>query len=94
MPLYIRDSSVDDLAEQLRVRLGARTKTDAVRTALEHAFRPDLRMIPAVDGTHALQPGEHRKVLALMLLTWPERLHPGPNLPDYEAWRKLQPIAQ
>lgn len=35
MPLYIRDSSVDDLAEQLRVRLGARTKTDAVRTALK-----------------------------------------------------------
>jgi antitoxin VapB len=36
MPPNIRDSSVDDLAEQLRVRLGARTKTDAVRTALEH----------------------------------------------------------
>lgn len=35
MPLYIRDSSVNDLAEQLRVRLGARTKTDAVRTALQ-----------------------------------------------------------
>lgn len=35
MPLYIRDSGVDDLAEQLRVRLGARTKTDAVRTALQ-----------------------------------------------------------
>lgn len=64
-----------------------------LRAALEKAFRPDLGMIPAVDGTHQLQPGEHRNVLALMLLTWPGRLHPGPNLPDYEMWRKLQPVA-
>ncbi|MGE3875306.1 MAG: type II toxin-antitoxin system VapB family antitoxin [Parvibaculaceae bacterium] len=39
MPLYIRDSSIDDLAEQLRVRLGVRTKTDAVRTALQHELK-------------------------------------------------------
>ncbi|MBN9067333.1 MAG: type II toxin-antitoxin system VapB family antitoxin, partial [Rhizobiales bacterium] len=30
MALYIRDSSVDDLAEQVRARLGARNKTEAV----------------------------------------------------------------
>jgi len=36
MPLYIRNSGVDDLAEQVRLLLGARTKTDAVRTALQH----------------------------------------------------------
>jgi antitoxin VapB len=36
MPLYIKDSSVDQLAEQVRVRLGTRTKTDAVRVALQH----------------------------------------------------------
>lgn len=34
--LYIRDSSVDDLAEQVRARLGARNKTEAVRTALRN----------------------------------------------------------
>jgi antitoxin VapB len=39
MPLYIRDSSVDELAEQVRVRIGARTKTDAVRTALQRELQ-------------------------------------------------------
>ncbi|MCO5067045.1 MAG: type II toxin-antitoxin system VapB family antitoxin [Rhizobiaceae bacterium] len=36
MPLDIKVSTVDELAEQVRVQLGARTKTDAVRTALRH----------------------------------------------------------
>lgn len=39
MPLYIKDSSVDELAEQVRKRLGARTKTDAVRVALQHELQ-------------------------------------------------------
>jgi antitoxin VapB len=39
MPLYIRNSSVDDLAEQVRIQLGARTKTDAVRAALQHELQ-------------------------------------------------------
>ncbi|MEJ7014777.1 type II toxin-antitoxin system VapB family antitoxin [Sinorhizobium meliloti] len=39
MALYIKDSSVDHLAEQVRVRLGARTKTDAVRAALQHELQ-------------------------------------------------------
>lgn len=34
MALYIRDSAVNDLAEQVRAKLGAKTKTDAVRLAL------------------------------------------------------------
>lgn len=36
MALYIRDPSVDDLAEQVRARLGARNKTEAVRAALRN----------------------------------------------------------
>lgn len=35
MPLYIRDAEVNALAEKAQKALGARTKTDAVRTALE-----------------------------------------------------------
>jgi hypothetical protein len=61
------------------------------KAALVAAYRPDLGMIPAVDGTHALEPGEHRNVLALMLLAWPERLHPGPELPRFDAYRRLLP---
>lgn len=36
MPLYIRDRAVDELASRLQKVTGARTKTDAVRLALEH----------------------------------------------------------
>lgn len=39
MGLYVRDESVNRLAEKLRRTLGAKTKTDAVRTALEHMLR-------------------------------------------------------
>jgi antitoxin VapB len=36
MPLYIRDDAVDELAAKVQAGLGARTKTEAVRVALQH----------------------------------------------------------
>ena len=36
MPLYIRDDEVDALAVKVQAITGARTKTDAVRLALQH----------------------------------------------------------
>lgn len=36
MPLYIRDDDVDALAGRLQQITGTRTKTEAVRRALEH----------------------------------------------------------
>lgn len=36
MPLYIRDDDVDRLAARVQKATGARTKTDAVKLALEH----------------------------------------------------------
>ena len=36
MSLYIRDDAVDALAAQLQQATGAKTKTEAVRAALEH----------------------------------------------------------
>ncbi|MET3615338.1 antitoxin VapB [Rhizobium aquaticum] len=38
MSLYIRDPSVDALATELQQRMGVKTKTEAVRTALEKAL--------------------------------------------------------
>ncbi len=35
MPLYIRDDAVDALAEKVRKATGAKSKTDAVRKALQ-----------------------------------------------------------
>ncbi|HEV7329197.1 MAG TPA: type II toxin-antitoxin system VapB family antitoxin [Bosea sp. (in: a-proteobacteria)] len=38
MPLYIRDDAVDVLAERVQRATGARTKTEAVKAALEDAL--------------------------------------------------------
>lgn len=53
-----------------------------LRQALVEAYDPHARMIPATDGTTDLERGEHRNVLAIMLLRWPATLHPGPDLRD------------
>lgn len=54
MPLYIRDDTVDELAETVRQMTGARTKTEAVREALEahleavrpkRSLREDIRLL-------------------------------------------------
>ncbi|MGC3873479.1 DUF3541 domain-containing protein [Halomonas sp. GXIMD04776] len=51
-----------------------------IKQALRRKYDPRARMIPAEDGGTGLSAGEHRNVLAIMLLRWPERLTPGPNL--------------
>jgi len=36
-------------------------------------------MIPSPDGSTDLERGEHRNVLAIMVLGWQGRLYPGPR---------------
>ncbi|GAB2722522.1 DUF3541 domain-containing protein [Halomonas garicola] len=63
--------------------LAGQTEHPAVtrlRTALLQAYNPAARMIPAEDGDTDLVRGEHRNVLAIMLLDWPDSLYPGPVL--------------
>ncbi len=48
MPLFIRDDQVDDLASRLQAMTGARTKTEAVRLALEREIkRQTANMLPS-----------------------------------------------
>ncbi|SEL51047.1 DUF3541 domain-containing protein [Halomonas daqiaonensis] len=51
-----------------------------LRDALVAAYDPEARMVPSERGRIDLASGEHRNVLAIMLLDWPDRLHPGPKL--------------
>ena len=53
-----------------------------VREALVAAVDPASGIIPSPSGEKGLADGEHRNVLAIMVLRWPGRLHPGPNLSD------------
>jgi len=55
MPLYIRDDEVDDLAKQLVRVTGARTKTDAVRQALQDALENSRDRVPLLDKIRPLQ---------------------------------------
>lgn len=51
-----------------------------LRNALLDAYDPVARMVPSEQGGTDLARGEHRNVLAIMLLDWPDRLYPGPTL--------------
>ncbi len=62
---------------------------DACRKAIVKAYDAKNRMIPSVLGNTDLAQGEHRNVLAVMLLAWPKRLYAGPNLPRYAAYQSL-----
>jgi hypothetical protein len=53
-----------------------------VREALVAAIDPASGIIPSPEGETGLAGGEHRNVLAIMVLRWPGRLHPGPDLSD------------
>jgi len=55
MPLYIRDDKVDDLAEQFMRATGAKTKTDAVRQALQAALDAKLSQTSILDRIKPLQ---------------------------------------
>ncbi len=50
------------------------------RAAIAAALNPDAGMIPSVSGGLDLKEGEHRNVLAIMLLDW-QGVRPGPNVP-------------
>ena len=49
MPLYIRDDEVDALAQRVQAMTGARTKTEAVRLALQHEIERNRRKTPLRD---------------------------------------------
>lgn len=52
--------------------------------ALVRAYDPEERMIPGEFGSTDLARGEHRNVLAIMLLDWPRQLNEGPVLAGWK----------
>ena len=61
-----------------------------VREALAAAVDPASGIIPSSSGEKGLAGGEHRNVLAIMVLRWPGRLHPGPDLSDALGGRSAE----
>jgi hypothetical protein len=84
LPALLESATEDVLAEVgISLALTGQSSHPAVeqiRRALISAYDPDARMIPSLSGSTDFARGEHRNVLAVMLLQWPDRLHPGPKL--------------
>ncbi|MCO0638131.1 type II toxin-antitoxin system VapB family antitoxin [Chelativorans salis] len=55
MPLFIRDDDVDALASELQKLTKARTKTEAVRVALQHEIERSRQSIPLAQRLAKLQ---------------------------------------
>lgn len=84
----IVERSKEDIYTEVGIsfQLAGKTQHPAVerlQSTLLQAYNPAARMIPAEDGSTDLAHGEHRNVLAIMLLDWPERLYPGPVLSEH-----------
>ncbi len=63
------------------------------REAVMAAVDPEHQMILSTKGSADLALGEHRNVLAWMLLNWPEQLHAGPDLADFKKLRDDLPLS-
>jgi len=55
MALYVRDEDVDRLATEVKQAYGSRTKTEAVRMALERALDEKRKELPLRERLKALQ---------------------------------------
>ena len=64
---------------------------DKVKKYVIAAYDPKSMMIPSPSGKVELSSGEHRNVLAMMLLDWPETLHRGPYLNNIASTKRNLP---
>jgi hypothetical protein len=91
----LKDATEDIIAEVgIGFLLAGKAEHRMVRLSREHitnAFDPDIDLIPSPTGDADLASGEHRNVLAMMLLNWPQRLHKGPLLGRLDATRHHLP---
>ncbi|WEZ83885.1 type II toxin-antitoxin system VapB family antitoxin [Rhizobium sp. 32-5/1] len=55
MPLYVRDDSVNDLAAEAQRVLKTRTKTEAIRIALERVIAAEENRPPLMERLKKLQ---------------------------------------
>lgn len=61
MALYVRDDDVDRLAGEVQRALGTKTKTEAVRIALERTLDAKKKEVPLIERLKAIQ-AEARKL--------------------------------
>ncbi|WP_434086847.1 DUF3541 domain-containing protein [Shewanella psychrotolerans] len=91
----LADATDDIIAEVgISFHLTGLSNHEVVNKTQRHivnAFDSTERTIPSPKGNPDLALGEHRNVLAMMLLDWPETLHKGPYFHQLKATKKYLP---
>ncbi|QYJ91728.1 DUF3541 domain-containing protein [Shewanella halotolerans] len=91
----LKDATDDIIAEVgISFHLAGMSDNPVVKKTQAHimaAFDPEVQTIPSPHGNPDLALGEHRNVLAMMLLDWPKTLHQGPYFHNLKATKKYLP---
>jgi len=92
----ILTEATDDIIAEVGINfhLAGLSDNPVVALTQQHiisAFDKEEQIIPSPMGDPDLAMGEHRNVLAMMLLNWPERLHKGPDFNQLKATKKDLP---
>ncbi|WOT06652.1 DUF3541 domain-containing protein [Shewanella youngdeokensis] len=92
----ILNDATDDIIAEVGISflLANKANNPVVAKTQQHiitAFNHQEQMIPSPRGNPSLVMGEHRNVLAMMLLNWPDTLYQGPYLSELEETKKYLP---
>ncbi|MGF1614531.1 MAG: DUF3541 domain-containing protein [Gammaproteobacteria bacterium] len=87
---------LDETTEDIYIEVGIsfmlagqhdHTAIGQIKASLARAYDRDARLIPSPIGDTELDGGEHRNVLAIVLLRWPQSLSSGPDLSALDVSR-------
>ncbi|BAJ02333.1 conserved hypothetical protein [Shewanella violacea DSS12] len=92
----ILEDATDDIIAEVGIsfHLAGQSDNPVVAKTQAHivnAFDADVQFIRSPMGNSDLAQGEHRNVLAMMLLNWPQKLHKGPYFTELKATEKYMP---
>jgi hypothetical protein len=62
---------------------------EKIKERIASAISDDFGIIPSPTGSPDLESGEHRNALAIMLFSWPEQLHSGPDLRNSPTYQRF-----
>lgn len=64
------------------------------QNAVKKSYDTNEQFIPSISGKIEYSSGEHRNVLAMMLLNWQEKLHPGPLFSEIKSMKSKLPMSK
>lgn len=62
------------------------------KDAVKRSYDKEAKFIPSISGKIEYSSGEHRNVLAMMLLNWQKELKPGPRFSEMKSMKSKLPM--